>query len=81
MTYEAFMEKHRDEVVIFESYYKYDFTFVPKNPDSKIDYISVGGCSDDIYKLSVGAGEEFQIGSLEPDSVKFKNGDYHNFNW
>ena len=80
MNYETFMEKHRNEIVIFDSYYKYGFTFVPKNPDSEIDYISING-SDVIYKLSVKAGEEYAIACLGPSSVKFKNGDYHNFDW
>ncbi len=50
MTNDRFLDCYGDEEVQFHSYWKYTFTFCNLNV-----LVSIGGSSDDIYRLDIGA--------------------------
>lgn len=67
MTKEDFMEQYGDVLVKFASYYKYTFTFTGKiDDDGNFIVVNVGGCHNDIYRMSVNAGAETTVSSLYP---------------
>lgn len=43
-----FLDSYGDEIVIFDFYWKYSFTFCSSNVS-----VTIGGSSDDIYRLDV----------------------------
>ena len=55
---------YSDVKVIFESYYKYEFTFTGIAKDGAILRLVAGGCSDDIYRYEVVAGREQAVGEF-----------------
>ena len=67
MTKDEFLQKYGDVKVKFESYYKYSFTFKGTLPNGDLINVSVGGGSEEIYRLEVGT-EEQTIRSLDPVS-------------
>lgn len=68
MTKEEFIEKYGSVKVKFSSYYKFSFVFAGMVDADKMVVVSVGGNSDDIYRMEVGAGVEETIASLDPIS-------------
>ena len=62
---EEFNELYGDVEVVFNSYYKYTFTFRGETKDFKVVSISYGGCADDIYRESVEAGEKVKVRDIE----------------
>ena len=75
MTYKEFIEKYGDCLVMFKSYYKFSFMF---SNDSLT--ISVGGDSDDIYRLNVKVDKEYRVADLEPDGATI-DGKWHRFRY
>lgn len=65
MAYEEFIDKYGDEKVLFSSYYKYTFNFRSVNGL----LVSIGGCSDEIYRASIEAGVEYSVRALNPCSA------------
>lgn len=66
MTKAEFMSKYGKAEVVFDSYYKYTFSFKGNLPDGKTIIIQVGGDSDDIYKLDVVVGQIEIVEKLHP---------------
>ena len=69
MNKEHILEKYGNEKVKFSSYYKYTFNFRGIATDGTEIFASVGGSSDDIYKLDVTADKEETLNSLWADFV------------
>ena len=63
-----FIEKYGDVKVKFSSYFKFSFTYAGELPDGKKITVSVGGNSDDIYRMGVVADEITTISALYPYS-------------
>ena len=61
---EEVLEKYGNVRVVFQSYYKYTFTYGTTLPDGTIISVLVGGDGPGIYKRSVTAGEEVPISLL-----------------
>ena len=62
MNYEDFIKQYGQKKVKFAGYYKFSFRF--ESTDGL--YLSVGGNSDAIYRLSVEAEKEYTVAELEP---------------
>jgi len=75
LTQSEFIEKYGDIEMSFTSYYKFCFGFEGKTPTGEIVRISIGGNSDDIYRLEVRNGVNGTLKSMEPD-----NGTVYNSN-
>lgn len=52
-TIEEVVSKYGDVLVTFSSYYKYSFFFGADIEDGIHIGLSIGGCADDVYRLSV----------------------------
>jgi hypothetical protein len=68
LTKEQFIEKYGDIEMYFQEYYKYSFTFKGTTPNGEIIRVSIGGGSDDIYRLEVCDGNNGTLRSMDPDS-------------
>ena len=66
MNYDEFLEKYGDVEVTFSSYYKYSFRYAAVLKNGNRIIVSVGGNSDDIYKLEVYNDDCHTIGWLQP---------------
>lgn len=66
MTKEEFIEKYGAVKVKFSSYYKFSFTFAGILDNGYMIMVSVGGNSDDIYRMEVIADFEETVESLDP---------------
>lgn len=64
MSDEEIISKYGDVPMKFESYYKYVFTFAGKAPDGASLRASIGGNSDDIYKLDVAHDDVMTLKNL-----------------
>jgi len=53
MTKNEFMERYGHELVVFQSYYKYAFTYVGKTKAGNDIILTCGGDPGDIYKWDV----------------------------
>ena len=53
MTREEAKEKYGSVPCFFRSYYKYSFSFIGTAEDGATIHFCVGGCSDDIYRMSI----------------------------
>ncbi|MCG8673686.1 MAG: hypothetical protein MI867_30140 [Pseudomonadales bacterium] len=73
MSKEEFLEKHGDVILTFSSYYKYAFSYTAELGNGEKIYASIGGCSDDIYRLEVKNNEQVKLRDLDPDSAYFYN--------
>ena len=60
-----FNELYGDVEVEFNSYYKYTFEFRGETKTFEPVSISFGGCSDEIYKESIEAGEKVKVRDIE----------------
>ncbi len=86
MTLDEFYEKYGDVKVVFDSYYKYSFTYTGKTPEGHSISVIYGGDSDAIYRHDVSCGCEQSISSLMPyagtvyDEEKNKIDDFYDFN-
>lgn len=69
MTKEEVLEKYGDVPLIFDHYYKFVFTFAALVAEGTVLRVSVGGGSDDIYKMMVDSNT----------SVKLNETDYYVF--
>ena len=58
---EEFEELYGDVEVVFESYYKYMFTYTGTTADGKPISVSYGGCGDDVYRYEVEAGQKVKV--------------------
>ena len=70
MNKEQILGKYGNEKVKFSSYYKYTFNFRGVAADGTEILASVGGSSDDIYKLGVTADKEETLNGLWADFVE-----------
>lgn len=61
---QEFIEKYGTVEVEFSSYYKFSFHFEGKVDETKTISITVGGSSDDIYRLNVNAGFKYRVAEL-----------------
>ncbi len=75
LTHKEFNELYGDVEVEFTSYYKYSFSFRGKTPDGNTVVVSIGGSSDDIYKLDVEAGEKVKVRDMYPSYAAVYPGD------
>jgi hypothetical protein len=66
VTQQEFIEKYGEVEVKFHSYYKYSFMFKGVTDDGDTIFVSVGGDSDYIYRLEVGANTIETVGNLCP---------------
>ena len=66
MTKKDFMAKYGSATVRFSSYYKYTFTYSATLPNGSVLSVSIGGNSDDIYRLEVVNNDEQTVGYLDP---------------
>ena len=64
MNLEQIKEKYGNVKLKFNGYYKYSFSFTGKTEDGEEIYVSIGGNSDDIYRLDISAEKEETINSL-----------------
>lgn len=69
MSKEEFIKKHGDVVLKFSSYYKYVFSYTAVLGEGTKLIASVGGDSDDIYRLSVSNNEQINLRVLDADSA------------
>ena len=67
MNREDFYEKYKDVKFVFDSYYKYTFTFVGEHAGESVR-VEVGGNHNDIYRMEVDEGCVETIHSLQPYS-------------
>lgn len=74
MTKAEFYEKYGEVEVMFESYYKYEFTYQADLPDGKTIVVTYGGDGDKIYRHGVTAWEEVKISVLRPFSGNVYDG-------
>lgn len=81
MTKKEIYEKYGDVKLKFNYYYKYSFCFHGKTKDGTEVYASVGGDSDEVYRIEITAGKEETIGSLEPDSIQIYEGGKKIIDW
>lgn len=73
LTKEQFIEKYGDIEMYFQGYYKYSFTFKGTTPNGEVIYVSIGGSSDDIYRLEVCDGNNGTLRSMDPDNGYVRN--------
>jgi len=73
MKKEELFEKYGNVKMKFTSYYKYAFMYKGTTEDGNAVIASVGGNSDDIYKLSVDVNEEINLSDLDVKWVDIKN--------
>jgi hypothetical protein len=66
ITREDFIKKYGHVKVKFSSYYKYSFEFSGNLPDGRKISVSVGGNSDDIYRINVDSECEETVIGLDP---------------
>lgn len=71
---ERFMELYGDVKVVFQSYYKYSFSFLGEF-DGKTIYIRVGGNPDDIYRFDVTSGKEYLVKEMDINYAVVKEGE------
>lgn len=60
ITKEQAMELYGEVPCVFSSYYKYSFTFKGTASDGAEVYLSIGGMSDDVYRLDVDRDKVFK---------------------
>ncbi len=65
ITRKEFNELYGDVEVVFNSYYKFTFEFRGVTKNHETLSISFGGCSDDIYKEEIEAGEKVKVKDIE----------------
>lgn len=63
MTEKEFLKQYGEVKVVFYSYYKYTFSFIG-SIDGKSIFVTIGGNSDDIYRLDITAGVEIAVKDL-----------------
>jgi hypothetical protein len=68
MTRGEFYKKYGDVKLKFISYYKYSFTFGGRASDNKFVLVTVGGSSDDIYRLEVDVDTSYNMLELYPNT-------------
>ena len=61
-----FLDKYGDIEVTFSSYYKYSFTFKGTTDAGEELYVSIGGDSDEIYRMEIMADDPESVRSLDP---------------
>jgi hypothetical protein len=71
MTKIELIEKYGDVKLSFSSYYKFAFTYNGIAPDGTIITTTIGGCSDEIYKLDVSSTKEETLISLDANYASF----------
>ena len=64
-----FIKRHGDVVLTFSSYYKYTFTYSATFEDGSSLTASIGGNSDEIYRLDVANNEQIKLANLDPYSA------------
>ncbi len=69
MTKEQIYEKYGDVKLRFSSYCKYSFGFAGTTEEGERVYASIGGNSDEIYRLDLDADTEKTIRTLEPNFI------------
>lgn len=74
LTEEKFIEQYGEAKVVFSYYCKYSFSFVGEFEGKQI-YINIGGNADDIYRLDVNAGKEYQVKGLDINHATVKQGE------
>ena len=73
LTESQFKEQYGHVKVVFSSYFKYSFSFKGELEDEQI-YVSIGGNSGDIYRVSISANQEYEIKELNiVDATVMKN--------
>ena len=73
LSQEELLSQYGDAELKFSSYYKYSFTFTGQMVDIKIN-ATIGGSSDDIYRLDVYADQKMSLQMLDPTSVSIYKG-------
>ncbi len=68
MTRAEFINLYGDALVVFNSYYKYSFTFTGKLKDGSEINVTLGGSADEIYRESVKPDVAVTVKSLYPYS-------------
>lgn len=81
MTKEQIYEKYGDVKLKFSSYYKFSFGFTGTTEDGESVYASIGGDSDEIYRLDVDADKEETIKTLEPNFINITKGKQNIADW
>jgi len=61
--------------LVFDSYYKYSFTFKGKTNSQDTVIVVIGGCADDIYRESITAGEKVKVSDIEGRYAAVYEGD------
>jgi hypothetical protein len=74
MTKEQIYEKYGNVKLKFSSYYKYSFGFAGITEDGERVYASIGGDSDEVYRLDVDADTEETLKTLEPNIIRISKG-------
>jgi hypothetical protein len=64
LTEEEFLQKYGDTTVRLSYYYKFTFWFIGVSKDGEMVRVTVGGSSDDIYRLDVQTDKEYYISDL-----------------
>tara|TARA_B110000008_G_C16896720_1_gene535049 strand:+ start:262 stop:516 length:255 start_codon:yes stop_codon:yes gene_type:complete len=75
------LEKYKAVKLKFNSYYKFSFAFEGKSDDGCTVLASIGGDSDDIYRLDIYASKEETLSTLDPNYIKVTKGNDTLFEW
>jgi len=65
MTDDEFNDTYRDVELVFDSYYKYDFTFKGTAPDGAKIVATFGGNPDDIYHYDISHNSKKKLGTVD----------------
>ena len=74
MTKEQIYKEYGDVKLKFSFYCKYRFGFAGITKDDERVYASVGGNSDQIYRLDIDADKEETIRTLDPNFINITKG-------
>ena len=69
------LNKYKDVQMVFSSYFKYSFSFTGVTKEGYKVYAEIGGNSEDIYRIEVGAGDVKTLLDLDPYYVNITNSD------
>ena len=73
LSYEELLSQYGDIELKFSSYFKYSFTFTGQIGDIRIE-ATIGGSSDDIYRLDIDADQIMTIRMLDARMVSIYKG-------
>ena len=65
ITKTEFDKLYGDYDVVFDSYYKFTFTFKGKTNSGDTIVVTFGGSADDIYKQNITAGEKVKVRDID----------------